>query len=506
MKSLFEVRLLILLLAIGGFFLTGCSAFSGAATMRIDVEVYKGPLSERPNVQLGMMKGHLESAKKALIESNNFTRAVMANKGFEPWSWSSNKAWSIPKIETDVSGDISPSIPLISPLDQEGLGTTCQDVSPDNPWYNLKFWRLFGLLDDIDHFDCLILTTLISDTNMLTQKVDNLTSKISNPIPWSPQFMPAGFIEEAAEISGMLRDQAFRWAVASTPGQSPNRLVRIAVVTGIVTFSEIGNQLRCRVNALAKQTNDDIGLDRRELPPSVALCDADPTDFVNLYNYFNGTVPDWLGKYALGMGTVEDRVKIVKDLFSDHYWSRINTVYASGRGKVSMAFIKDDVGNWNLKSFDNDPEELLKAYTDFSVEAAKRAAMAIQSASPGGPVAPTLSLATRLMEQATTNAFGQEATGIEATIIPRLHRTTEARLQNAAREYQEKDTKLLNDYNQILKKVNASRESRSDTTEMQPMLKEAKKALIENRQGMLAKFEAIVREHKKTISGYVDVD
>ncbi|MFZ1673383.1 MAG: hypothetical protein WAT82_08430, partial [Nitrospira sp.] len=60
---------------------------------------------------------------------------------------------------------------------------------------------------------------------------------------------------------------------------------------------------------------------------------------------------------------LEERIKIVDRLYADHFWSKINTVYASGRGKAQMAFIKDETGNWNLKSFDNDPTELLDAYT-----------------------------------------------------------------------------------------------------------------------------------------------
>lgn len=511
MKTFPRLELPIILLAAGVLSLAGCNAFSGAANMRIDVEVYKGPLSERTSVQWGMMKGHLESARKALIESNNFTRAVMANKGFQSWKTredndlTGNKnrnAWPIPRIKTDKTGKIEDaSPPRPSEFDSEEINKLCRNIDPDVSWYEFKFWRLFGFLDDIDHFDCLILTTLISDTNMLITKVDALTSKVDKYKLGFPSPPQNDFVEEAAEISGMLRDQAFRWAVASTPGQSVNRLVRIAMVTGIVTFSEIGNQLKCRVNALAKQLDDGIGLDRRELPPSVALCDADPTNFVNLYDYFNATMPDWVGNYALGMGTVEDRVKIVKDLFGDHYWSRINTVYASGRGKTSMAFIKDDVGNWNLKSFDNDPEELLKAYTDFSIEAAKRAAMAIQSASPGGPVTPALTLATSLLEQATTNAFGRETVSVEAMNIPRLHRGVEARLQAVAKRYEEEDATLLKTYTEKRQAVDKLENPQNNGAE-KLALNEAKKALITRRGSMLKEFRNIIQDYERSVLDY----
>ncbi|MBX3332196.1 MAG: hypothetical protein KF722_17475 [Nitrospira sp.] len=513
MRTFLRRDLPINMLALGVLICTGCSAFSGAANMRIDVEVYKGPLSERTSVQWGMMKGHLESARKALIESNNFTRAVMANKGFQSWKAredndlmgkKNRNAWPIPRIKTDKTGKMDDVTmpPQLLDLGSSKLNTLCRNVNPDVSWYEFRFWRLFGFLDDIDHFDCLILTTLISDTNILLEKVNELTKKVSNPVPWAPLLDSSNplFINDAAELSGMLRDTAFRWAVASTPGQSANRLVRIAVVTGIVTFSEIGNQLKCRVNALAKQLDDGIGLDRRELPPSVALCDADPTNFVNLYDYFNATMPDWLGNYAVGMGTVEDRVKIVKDLFGDHYWSRINTVYASGRGKISMAFIKDDVGNWNLKSFDNDPEDLLKAYTNFSIEAAKRAAIAIQSASPGGPVIPALTLATSLMEQATTNAFGQEALNVKAMNIPRLHSEVKARLQSVAKRYEGEDATLLKIYNEKSQAVDEPENPQKKRDE--EAMNKAKNELIEKRRSMLKEFRTIIHDYEKSVSNY----
>ena len=64
--------------------IAGCEThpFSGAAAMRIDVEVYKGPLSEEPEIQWGNLWGLLDQAERGLIETDNLTRAVFANKGF----------------------------------------------------------------------------------------------------------------------------------------------------------------------------------------------------------------------------------------------------------------------------------------------------------------------------------------------------------------------------------------------------------------------------------------
>ena len=75
-------------------------------------------------------------------------------------------------------------------------------------------------------------------------------------------------------------------------------------------------------------------------------------------------------------------MRLAKRLFADHFWTKINEVHASGQGEVRMALIKDDIGNWNLKSFDNDPEQLLNAYrelTSAGIEAAIRLAQNVQN-------------------------------------------------------------------------------------------------------------------------------
>ena len=44
---------------------------------------------------------------------------------------------------------------------------------------------------------------------------------------------------------------------------------------------------------------------------------------------------------------------MVEQLIGDTYWAPVNHVFASGQGKVRMAYVKDEIGNWNLKNFDN---------------------------------------------------------------------------------------------------------------------------------------------------------
>lgn len=57
----------------------GCSS----ASMQVEVEVYKGPLSKEPRLQVADSTGYIEEADRGIREVNRFTRAVIENLKFE---------------------------------------------------------------------------------------------------------------------------------------------------------------------------------------------------------------------------------------------------------------------------------------------------------------------------------------------------------------------------------------------------------------------------------------
>lgn len=385
--------------------LAGCEThpFSGSAAMRIDVEVYKGPLSEEPEVQWGNLWGLLDQTERGLNETDNLTRAVFANKGFLRLRHASPGEWPLPRIDNDGK-TVREGTYLTGTTTGDGI---CYSVQAESPWYHLKFWRFFGLLDDMDHFDCLELVTLIKDIDLALDRVRSLKSQyaptLRKQIKGVADSAVREFLQDIADLSGDLKFIAFRWSVAAGAGTSLKNLVRIAQVSTIVATSEYANQLNARADALLKQLAPN-GLDRRELSPGVALRETEPTDFVHLYDWFNADTGHIAATLA-GIESAANRVQVIDRLYADHYWSKTNTVYASGRGKVSMAFIKDDVGNWNLKSFDNDPEKLLGAYTDFSITAIQKATkIAAEGFAPGA--AKGAESAAQLLTLATNTAFG----------------------------------------------------------------------------------------------------
>lgn len=462
--------------------LGGCAnhPFSGAASMRVEVEVYKGPLSEEPEIQWGSLLGHLDEAKTALAETSKLVRVFLANQGYEfegvTSKWPLGRIRQNEQLESELK-IVAGQLQNFSTLTTEQKSTLESQVNRLVPQIakDKGYINLCEQLDPTDSgsFACVLLVSLDEDLQALLLEMENLEQAYGEffpkpNIPHSASFSKdkaIPFLIHLSQFGQHMRDKAFRWAIGSTGGLPPDFRVRIAIVSLIVANSEFGNQIKTRADALAKQLVSE-GLDRRELPPSIALREAEATDFINLYQWFNATIPDFVSDWYIGVGTVEDRVKVVERLFSDHFWSKINTVYASGRGKVSMALIKDDVGNWNLKSFDNDPEELLKAYKDFTVEMIKKAAeLAASAAAGGGPevakqIPKMLNMANQTAFTGPNSGSAKQAqgilTGLREDLVVKLKRK-KAELDSLG-EFQAKTTdahlqeveKLLSDHGRLV--------------------------------------------------------
>ncbi len=546
--------------------------FSGSGSMRIEVEVYKGPLSQEPELQWGELVGYLEEAKRSMVENANFTLAVVANKDFETMNSSLlrpidvNALWpevraSSPLLRTSSSLEASgaASEPLVSmylyePMiakkkrgfwnnlfgssavqaddDDSRSKTTKAPTASDNavnkttgnptkpgsdtisnerPAPNLTTasgnssgkgaaevtpafavsdgndsgrsqttgedsFKLnwcngldpSGLWDQLDYFDCVALRGIYTDSLDLIREVNEFLKKYGTRIHEQPKLEPAEasrILAEVAEMSSELRAKAFRWAVSTTAGQSFDLSVRMAVLNFVVLASEYGNQLQARADALLKQ-RDGGYVDRRELSLSTFIRDSQPTDFVRLYDWLGGStdalrykVPDFLmtGHWPASVG---DRTKAVDRLFADHYWSKINTVYASGKGKVSMAFVKDDIGNWDLKNMDNAPGELLSAYTTFATSIAKQGTDIATAYFTGG-TSEALKTAKEFINAARvaeSQIIGSQSVGLQAgQRLQELQRDAAAEIQNTWQSRQAEDVSLYEESKDPIDKAAAQR-------------------------------------------------
>ncbi len=239
-------------------------------------------------------------------------------------------------------------------------------------------------------------------------------------------------------MASVLRAAGFRSSFTTVRYVAHTHTTRASLAAFAFLAGEYGNQLQSRIAVLAKQ----LAYDRApaNLPVSDFLRDAYNTDAVHLFDWLDAT-DDRPGYAPPGKLTPADRVRMVERLTADHYWTKINDVYASGQGDVTMAFIKDDIGNWTLKSFSNEPGKLLKAYRDAANAAIVSAGkLAAKAANPAVGVADALPRTDKLLSLARQFATGRiEGGGGAASANPdTLLAGLVTRIETRRKAYQDK--------------------------------------------------------------------
>lgn len=456
----------LLLLALTGLILAhgGCSLFAGSASMRIEVEVYKGPLSKEPELQwkelTGLVHEHIEIMQdtKKMIESFS-------------------KYGDVFKVVDEASGKTD--------VDWEKC---------DLGWFNLSWFKVTEIPN---RGNCLILASLREDATTLESELQFLNTQLETINLRST--LPAEIkksLEQVAAVSAEASAKAFNWSISSIAGAPLNPLYRIVLVHFSVHCSEIGKQLNARADTLLKQMD---GLDRRELPLSVQLRETDPTEFLQLY--------DWFGAHAgqiarfFQPGSVTDRTKAVRRLFADHNWSNINTVYASGWGKGSMALIKDDIGNWNLKSFDSDPEDLLRAYKNATITAIETAGKAAKAGFTGGSGAAAdklLDMASQYFSPSATMTLSASADG-QFRLLNERTSLKLRELKDLTTSQKEEEARANDEYKKAVKDLIGKKQDDPDYAKLEKSVQDTKKVLIARRMETIQSIEKILNEHGELI-------
>lgn len=280
-----------------------------------------------------------------------------------------------------------------------------------------------------------------------------------------------------------------------------DKVVRSQLVAFGFLAAEYGNQLQARISVLGKQLAD--GKDGSNLPVGDFLRDAAPTDTVHLFEWLDAGNP----RTAPGGLTLEGRTRLIERLTADYYWEKVNEVYASGQGDVAMAFIKDDLGNWNLKSFSNDPTELLRSYRKATDAMISTAAKLAAKAGTGGGSAVALDGAQRALALANQFATGKVAgdNGMQAQ-VDRLGTQLYARLNLLKVSFKDREKPLDDSImaaESALKKAQEAAATdagkQAEVTKAEADVAEAKK-----RRGALALeaanlAELILQDHQQTI-------
>lgn len=433
--------------------LLGCAT---GASMKIDVEVYNGPLSKEPIAQWGELKGILKQAENDVTglyetfikkpESENPTLGQSQPQGEnQPQS---QRIENLPKLLVKQRQDVAQKKANNESID---IGELTQDSCAS----------LFGLVKlgsgrsgEIDAVKrCLTVNNVklaVLNTrkqlSKLNTEIASCDDDINSALDASTDAEKVALLRKAKKcyreslsdiiaFATALRANAFVIAETHVGFADESRLVR-GIQVGMATFaSEYGNQLSSRADALLKQMRSEH---RKVMPISTYLRDADSTDFLNLFVWNYAGAPSFCEEGCSDDRSARNRVKTVERLFQSHNWQKINSVYASGMGTVNMAFVKDDIGNWNLKSFESDPSELLNAYK----EAGKAAINTVKKLAETPAGLSKAKAALNIANDIALGQGGQEQLDSQAQTISKLKQFTLEKLNKLKTDLSEKAQSL----------------------------------------------------------------
>jgi hypothetical protein len=465
-----------------------------AGSMRIDVEVYDGPLSKTLEVQKAELIGTINLTAHVL---ENITRAIQISEcrlgcfGTRSEFGSEHpnqmiKQCTAPK-EFDSEIVLLESVNK-SPATVDRLFSTIFPVK-DHNWFRLFPIRKLdppiskkraGTIDVIEHleFDFLqpneyttiptkkedqphqicpqladvklnVLSVLSyiynKDASQIDQGEKNIlhcrkTLLTSPRDPSSPGDL--GVAEDCltriANVGKLLTEGAEHWATTQVAILPNSKRTRIAIARAAVTVAELGNEILARTDAIVRQQRGEAKAEL--LPTSVFLRESEGTDYLNLFEWLDAT-PRKSRQWP-----VQSRTRMIERLINDNNWSKINTAFAQGNGKTSMVFVKDDIGNWNLKNYDNDPSEMLQAYKEVGTNLLTSAAKLASGMTTAEDVIGNLAGMQQATQQAQSMLFGSSTStqtdSLSSNIEERIRKRIASTYEDYAARIKAKDAEI----------------------------------------------------------------
>src|SRR5437773_930198 len=110
-----------------------------------------------------------------------------------------------------------------------------------------------------------------------------------------------------------------------------------------------------------------------------------------------------------------------------------------------MAFVKDDIGNWSLKNFDNAPGELLDAYMKLGTSLVERAAQLALTAETGGGSEALKTVSELVKKSKDVQGSMRSGTTVESEALSNLkvlNTKTAFSVETIARQREEEDVVL----------------------------------------------------------------
>lgn len=486
---------------------------SASATMRVEVEVYKGPLSKEPAVQLAELKGIVDDSKRAmeiLVGNMDYSRLQM--NCYRPGACNEE----VPKFGKDCNPaeckNTTENVNMPS-LCANRRGITDEITIPLSESENriVHFEFAFRQGDPYSRNEtqaCNSLRQLFSDIAEGLRKYQSIVGALpsldSEELDHSKFVQDCGFgvprhkeevnlnvcedrLGRVSTYGSYLKRRAAYWAAEHVATSPISTRLRIEMANFAQFAAEYGNQITSRADALLKQASGARGIAilREQLPNSTYLRDSEPTAYLNLYDWNQAAVES--GRET----TPAERIRIVEHLVADNYWSHINTVFGAGQGDVSMALVKDDVGNWNLKSFDNSPGELLEAYKELGLAAVKTT---VELASDQGG----LSAAKNALNFADQIALGSTSAGRANETAQRLaamRQDTARLIRDVGKVHKEREEELADEISRLTLELGQDIPPESG---LRGKLKTAK-TLLNTQIGVTKRLEGGIEERRERI-------
>lgn len=432
--------------------LSGCSSryesagFHGAASMRVEVNVYKGPLTQSPEMQYGELSGLLAETVRAL--------AALREAGEEQFR--SRDACGIYGPENKVSqfkyNDVGcATMAQAIAAAKEAQANICRLLPADVvAYYNfgsdpLSVGAIFPNGDGIrleDRTDVVgepenlrVQPVPKSNSDYLPEKNGGIKKTRSYPRAYSKcqdhiadpltKFLGdtqmdappdikyiegkmSELVRRVASVAMQMKIAGTRLSTGFIQSVPEDRAIRSYIIGTSLVLNEFSNLIQARTDLLDKQRV--LKIKPHLMPVSDYLRDASPTDFMKLFDWLDGELQNPNPRTYNAYLDLRDRLRMVERLYADLYWEKINEVYTSGRGDTATAFVKDELGNWDLKSFSSDPSKLVQGYSSAASAALKAATEVVM----GGPTA-NVNQAKSLMGLANQIATGQGSADVSST-------------------------------------------------------------------------------------------
>lgn len=401
--------------------LGGCldkAGISGAAMMRVEVEVYKGPVGQSREVQIGELSALLAQTVLAMRD------------------WKAR--FSVCKDQTADCVILNQAHASASDISD----AICK-LNAGTPYALLRSRAAEGGVMTIDNAcgraaggrrEASAGETILADTEVNAEpRTDRIFAQ------------RAEYARRVSVVASEMQIIANRQVGAMVGYVPRNDTVRYAITSLNYQLTQLARNIAARNATLQKVLQRCGGIapeaeceDAGKLPTGDYLQDVDPSRFVDAFGWFNAA----LESKGTGALSRRDRTRVIQALTADYYWSKVNEVYASGQGDVSMAFIKDELGNWNLKSYTNDPARLLSAYRGATNAALSTVAKLARSAA-GDPTA--VAKGSAVLDLADRLATGKPtaAPSIGMLGLADLRRRTRERLDTMKARTEARETALL---------------------------------------------------------------